>query len=255
MSCTVWRTTGCSGISIGPVMFSWQAAALGKSAAIRSSASIRWMGGGFFRPPRNRSTISARLRFQRQRDRKIGWSRTAWVSVSMIDRLWRNRGTSASGKLWCGPRLITTVSSFAEACSSKLKLRQNFFRSAYAHRTVDPPTPRGVDDELHPAGLVEEPLEHQIGLCRQHAERGPSRLQIRHDGLCGVVADTGVFLQTHRATLRSTSPASRSRSTSARSAETSADSSTVRAGASPSQKGIVGGRSPASTTRTCPSVT
>ena len=43
VSCIVWRTSGWSGISIGPVTFSWQAAAWGKRAAMRSSASMRWM--------------------------------------------------------------------------------------------------------------------------------------------------------------------------------------------------------------------
>ena len=51
---------------------SWHAAACGNTAAMRSSASMRWIGGGFLRPPRNRSTSSARLRFQRQRGLEHG---------------------------------------------------------------------------------------------------------------------------------------------------------------------------------------
>ena len=57
--------------------FSWHAAACGNTAAMRSSASMRWIGGGFFRPLRNRSTSSDRLRFQRHRARNIGESRMA----------------------------------------------------------------------------------------------------------------------------------------------------------------------------------
>ena len=84
VSSIVWRTRRWSGISIGPVTFSWHAAACGNTAAIRSSASMRWIGGGLRFPPRNRSTSSARLRFQRQRDRNIGESRMAWRSVSSM---------------------------------------------------------------------------------------------------------------------------------------------------------------------------
>ncbi len=109
---------------MGPVMFSWQAAASGNSAAIMSSDSMRWMGGGLRLPLRNRSTMSARLRFQRQRDWKTGWSSTAWVSVSRMVSGVRQRGTSASGKLWWGPSEMTTASSLAAAWSSKLKLRR-----------------------------------------------------------------------------------------------------------------------------------
>ena len=82
VSVMVWRTSRWSGISIGPATFSWQAAACGNTAAMRSSASMRWIGGGFFVPLRNRSTISERLRFQRHRAWNIGESRIACSSVS-----------------------------------------------------------------------------------------------------------------------------------------------------------------------------
>ena len=71
-----------SGSWIGPGgVFSWQAASAGKIAAIRSSASIRWMGNGFFLPPRKRKMASERLRSQRQRDVNIGEASTACSSV------------------------------------------------------------------------------------------------------------------------------------------------------------------------------
>ena len=85
----VWRTSTWSGISIGPTALSWQAAACGNTATMRSSASMRWIGGGFFLPPRNRSTISERLRFQRQRAWNMGESRMACSSVSSIAWLLR----------------------------------------------------------------------------------------------------------------------------------------------------------------------
>src|SRR6266508_1453537 len=67
-SSSVWRTSGWSGISMGPgATFSWHAARVGNTAAIRSSDSIRWMAGGFLRPPRIRSTARARFRFHRHR--------------------------------------------------------------------------------------------------------------------------------------------------------------------------------------------
>ncbi len=55
-------------------------------------------------------------------------------------RLEMYRGTSSSGKLWCGPSESTTASSLAAACSSKLKVRQNFLRNANPRdRLIRPP--------------------------------------------------------------------------------------------------------------------
>ena len=45
-------TSGWSGMRTSPARFSGQAAWSGKTAAIRSSARMRWMGGGTLRPPR-----------------------------------------------------------------------------------------------------------------------------------------------------------------------------------------------------------
>ena len=89
VSLMVWRTSTWSGISIGPVTFSWHAAACGNTAAMRSSDSMRWIGGGLRRPLRKRSTISERLRFHRQRAWNIGESRMACSSVSSTVALLR----------------------------------------------------------------------------------------------------------------------------------------------------------------------
>ena len=65
-------------------MFSRQAAASGKTAAIRSSASIRWIGGATLRLPRARGTASEMVVFQRHRVLKTGASRNAWTSTSRV---------------------------------------------------------------------------------------------------------------------------------------------------------------------------
>ena len=130
VSSMVWRTITWSGSSTGPDTFSWHAAAKGNSAAMTSSASIRWMGGGFLRPPFHRSTSNARLRFQRQRLRNIGdgGTNTALVNVASTEADLRKPATSPSGKLCWGPSDKHTASSEAAACSSKSKFLQNFFR-------------------------------------------------------------------------------------------------------------------------------
>ncbi len=130
-SSSVWRTSGWSGISSGPgATFSWQAASAGKTAAIRSSDSIRWMAGGFLRPPRMRSTASDRFRFHRHRDWNIGAVSTAWrTTVSTVGEA-RNLGTRSSGKLCCGPSDSKIASSLAAAWSSKSNVTQNRLRSA-----------------------------------------------------------------------------------------------------------------------------
>ncbi len=56
---------------------------------MKSSACMRWMGGGFFLPPRHRSTSSDRLRFQRQRD---------WNNGLVEDRLGERGGDALGGE-------------------------------------------------------------------------------------------------------------------------------------------------------------
>jgi hypothetical protein len=62
-----------------------------------SSDCIRWMVGGLRLPLCIRRTMSARLRFQRQRDWNAGWSSTAWVSVSRMVSGVSQRATSGNG--------------------------------------------------------------------------------------------------------------------------------------------------------------
>src|SRR5213595_776526 len=94
---------------------------------------MRWSGVGTFLPPRARSTASARVAFQRQREPNIGASSIACTSRCSAVSGFRYWNTSSSGKLCWGPSDRTIASSVAAACSSKLKLRQNRLRSARPH--------------------------------------------------------------------------------------------------------------------------
>ena len=162
-------------MSIAPVTFSWQAAACGNTAASRSSDSIRWIGGGLRRPPRNRSTISDRLRFQRQRAWNIGESRMACSRVSRTVRLERYRGTSSRGKLWWGPSDSTTASSVAAACSSKLNVRQNFLRSARpSARLIRPPKGEWITSCMPPVSSKKRSNDQAL-LGGHGPERGAAR--------------------------------------------------------------------------------
>ena len=130
-SSRVCRTSGWSGISIGPgATFSWHAASTGNTAAIRSSASIRWMAGGFFRPPRIRRMVSEVFRFHRQRDWNNGAVSTACRTTCSTVLEARNFGTCSRGKLCCGPSDSKMALSLAAACSSKSNVTQNRLRSA-----------------------------------------------------------------------------------------------------------------------------
>ncbi len=115
---------------------------------------------------------------------------------------------------------------------------------------VDAPAVGRVDDELGSFALVEDPLDDQAIPGGESAQGGQTRPQVG-DHLGGhLFGHAG--RPAHDRTGAVAVPAARSGSSSARSAPTSADSSAVRAGASPNQKGMVGGRSPASWTRTVP---
>ena len=123
---------GWSGTSSGPLAFSWQAAAAGNSAAMRSSASMRWMAGGFRLPPFQRRTASERFRFQRQRlvNMANGGTSTACWSTSPTVAARRKRTTSSRGKECWGPSDSTSASSLAAACSSKSNVTHNRLRRA-----------------------------------------------------------------------------------------------------------------------------
>ena len=58
-----------------------------------------------------------------------------------------------------------------------------------AEALVDPAAERGVDDHLHPAGLVEEPLEHDVVAGGQDAELAQGGGQVV-DQLAGVVGSS-----------------------------------------------------------------
>ena len=82
VSAMVCPTRGWSGISRGPATFSAHAIWSGNTAAIRSSACMRWMFGGTLAPLRNRGMASETLAFHRQRTSNIGASSSAWVRTS-----------------------------------------------------------------------------------------------------------------------------------------------------------------------------
>ena len=137
----VCRTRGWSGISRSPARFSAHAIWSGNTTATRSSACIRWMGGGTLRPPMRRGTASDTFAFQRQRMLKMGASSSACTSTSRAVALARYPGTSSSGKLWVSPSERTMLSSVAAAWSSKLKRRQKRFRRASPNaRLMRPPS-------------------------------------------------------------------------------------------------------------------
>ena len=56
---------------------------------------------------------------------------------------------------------------------------------------VQPDAERSVDDQLHPAGLVEEPLDHDFVLRRNNSQRVVSRAEIVGELAGGGIAETG----------------------------------------------------------------
>ena len=138
---------------------------------MRSSASMRWMGSGFFLPPRKRKHRQRAVqvpappaREHRRGEHGLGECRSAVFEASI-------RGAESRGKLCCRPerehegvvvggRLQLEVEGGAESLAQ-----------GQAEGPVDPAPERGVHDELHAAGFVEEALEDDVG-CRSGAPRG-----------------------------------------------------------------------------------
>ena len=254
LSCTAWRGSGWSGTSIGPRTFSWQAAAPGNTAASRSSLCIRWRGGGTLLPAAEAQHDQAAVEvpppaaledrlvedglLQRGPDR--GRAEEAG-HVGEREAVVRPEGDDDG--IVVGAGLELEVEPGAELLAQRV-----------AQRPVEPAAVGRVDHQLHPARLVEEPLDDQVVLGGHDAEHGPGRRQVGDDGGGRVALDAGQLddlVDRSGQVVVDHAPLHHRRGCVA----TSSLSSTVRAGASPRQNGIVGCLSPASTTRTSPPVT
>ena len=112
--------------------FSAQATWSGKTAASRSSARMRWIGGGTLRAAAEAQNRRARAQaFQRQRAPNIGRGEQG-LRQNILDRVGASgiRRPVSSGKACCSPSEMTMPLSVAAACSSKLKVRQKRLRRA-----------------------------------------------------------------------------------------------------------------------------
>ena len=116
---------------------------------------------------------------------------------------------------------------------------------------VDAAAERGVDDKLHAARLVEEALEHDgvlRGQSAQRRERGGEMIA----QLSAAGAPTPISREARAKRLRRRDRIAGSLRFRVRRRETERESMSVRPGASPSQKGMLGGWPWASSTRTVP---
>ena len=97
-----------------------------------------------------------------------------------------------------------------------------------------------MDDELHPADLVEEAFEHDRVLRRQAAQRRMGGRQILEQLLGRGLRRCRPRATSQRRIVSAGSPPRRRAAISARKRDTAVDNSSLRPGASPSQNGIVG---------------
>src|SRR4029450_580907 len=111
------------------------------------------MLNGFSRPPLRRRTASDRLRFQRQRAVNIGLRRTACPTASCT--LWGGRkgGTVSRGE--GGENAVIACSGL----QLEVEVQAELLAKAKPERSVDPGAERRVDDQLHPAALLEASLD------------------------------------------------------------------------------------------------
>ena len=174
VSCIVWRTIGWSGISIGPATFSWQAAACGNSAAIMSSDSMRWIGGGLRRPaleaqhdqrPVEVPPPAALEHRRRRRQHRLLEHPAHGVGVQEPGHVGQReavvRPERQHDRVVVGRRLQLEVERHAEPLAQR-----------QAERPVDPTAVGRVHDQVHALGVVEEPLEHEVGVGGDDTEHG-----------------------------------------------------------------------------------
>ena len=203
-------------------------------------------------PLRKRGRASDTPATQRQRVVNIGESSIAWMSTrAHAVGMEVTRDVAKLETVRRGQRQHDIVFG-----RRRLQLEIEFAAEALAQSQTPGPieaaAERAMNDELHAARFIEEPLEDDRVLRRQAAKGGGAR---------GEVVDKLIGRGRRRRRPHRRASAARvvpdrselSRAAiSARRRETAADSASVRPGASPSQKGMFGGWPLASSTRTVP---
>ena len=250
-SSIVCRTSGWSGISRSPTMFSPHASWSGKIAASRSSARHALQ--------LRRDLAAAAHAQQRQRDRRVPAPARAehrrieqrlheqrahrlrgQVARHLLERKAVRRRQRQHDRVLGRRRLQLEIELAAEALAQR-----------QAPGAIDAAAERRVDDELHAARFVEEALEHDraqrsAGDPAPPSPRRGSRRSARRPARSS--AERAGEPAERRVAPAGIEPR-RDRLAQARHRR---DSSVVRPGASPSQNGMLGGSPFASSTRTVP---
>ena len=136
---------------------------------------MRWKRIGTDLPPRERSTSSARVAFQRQRVSNIGCASSAWTSTSravaerevvehVLEREGVLRAQRENDRLLVGRCLQLEPEADAEPLAQRETVG-----------AVDPAPERRMHHELHAAAFVEEALEHDAASGSETAPRGRAR--------------------------------------------------------------------------------
>ena len=236
-------------------MFSRQAAASGNTAAIRSSAT---------HPLDLRRHLAPASRARhRQRDGRVPAPprlEHRRVEERLHEHVSRRLGVQIAEDIRQRERVLRPQREHQRVLGGgRLQLEVELPAEALAQGQppglVDAAAERRVQHQLHAAGFVEEPLEHERLLRRDDAERAAALGEVRTRPGRRRPARGRSPPSSSRSCRRRTAGSSSRRSTSARRSLTARDSSSLRAGASPSQNGIVGGAPFASATRTLPPAT
>src|SRR5947199_881411 len=165
----VSRTSGWSGITIGPVTLSAHATCAGKTAASRSSARMRWSGMGTRRPPWKRRRASARVAFHRQRLANMG-------AASGLDQVLDEPLAADHVEHAVEREAVLRAEREDEAVVGGRGLQLEVERHAEALAqgvspgAVQAPAEGRVHDELHPPGLVAEAVGDDAAVRGQRAE-------------------------------------------------------------------------------------
>ena len=153
---------------------------------------MRCSCGGTFEPPRLRGTASEIVVFQRQRVAKTGASRNAWIRMSRT-----RRRVQVAEDVGQRERVLRPEREQQRVLGGRgLQLEVELAAEPLAQRqrpgAVDAAAERRVQDELHAARLVEEALEDERLLRRDHAERGASLGQVLDDLFGGRLGDASL---------------------------------------------------------------
>ena len=177
-------TSGWSGIWMSPTMVSKQAAAWGKTVAMRSSERVRWICGAMRLPLDKRRSCRLRSAAQRQRFLKMGEAMRGLLEELLGGVFGEELEDVGEGEaVLLGEGDVDAVVG-GGGLQFEVEAAAEAFAQGESEGLVDAAAEGSVQDELHAAAVVEEALGDDGGLGGHGSEDGAAGDDVGDELLC-----------------------------------------------------------------------